>query len=85
MTIPVAWWTVKVGRLCFRTFSSAPENGFLRGHPDDESLRGNSVPFTQRCPFPPKMPVKIHGHLRSPWASSAGSRPIRLQILTSPV
>jgi hypothetical protein len=31
MTIPVVWWLGKVGRLCFKTFSSAPENGFVRG------------------------------------------------------
>ena len=38
MTIPVFWRLGKVGRLCFRTFSSGPENGFVRGvhHPNEE-------------------------------------------------
>ena len=30
MTIPIVSLMEKVGPLCFRTFSSAPENGFNR-------------------------------------------------------
>ena len=39
MTIPIVWLAGNVGRLCFRTFSSAPENGFNR-----ETKRRQLVP-----------------------------------------
>jgi len=39
MTITIVWLTEKIGRLCFRTFSSAPENGFNR-----ETKRRQLVP-----------------------------------------